>query len=107
MSPEQLKQMEMEQELQRLREESRMKEEEFNQRELERVRAIEFEKIDTQMTQALDRSDLPKKPYVVRKMAEYMLIGANNGIELTPEDVLPIVRRRTSQRSSRDYQYSP
>ena len=93
MSPEQLKQMEMEQELNRLREEARAKEEEYNQRELERVRAVEFEKIDTQMTQALDKSDLPKKPYVVRKMAEYMLIGANNGIELTPEDVLPLVRQ--------------
>jgi hypothetical protein len=93
MSPEQLKQMEMEQELNRLREEARVKEEQFNQRELERVRAIEFEKIDTQMTQALDRSDLPKKPYVVRKIAEYMLIGANNGIDLTPEDVLPLVRQ--------------
>lgn len=93
MSPEQLKQMELEQELNRLREEAKAKEEEFNQRELERVRAIEFEKIDTQMTQALDRSDLPKKPYVVRKIAEYMLIGANNGIDLTPEDVLPLVRQ--------------
>lgn len=93
MSPEQLRQMEMEHELNRLREESRLKEEQFNQRELERVRAVEFEKIDTQMTQALDRSDLPRKPYVVRKMAEYMLIGANNGIELTPDDVLPIVRQ--------------
>jgi len=93
MSPEQLKQMELEQELNRLREEAKAKEEEFNQRELERVRAIEFEKIDTQMTQALDKSDLPRKPYVVRKMAEYMLIGANNGIDLTPEDVLPLVRQ--------------
>jgi hypothetical protein len=93
MSPEQLKQMELEQELNRLREEARIKEEEFNQRELERVRAVEFEKIDTQMTQALDKSDLPRKPYVVRKMAEYMLIGANNGIDLTPEDVLPLVRQ--------------
>jgi hypothetical protein len=93
MSPEQLKQMELEQELARLREEAKAKEEEFNQRELERVRAVEFEKIDTQMTQALDRSDLPRKPYVVRKMAEYMLIGANNGIDLSPEDVLPLVRQ--------------
>lgn len=93
MSPEQLKQMEMEEELNRLREEARMKEEQFNQRELERVRQIEFEKIDTQMTKALDSSDLPRKPYVVRKMAEYMLIGANNGINLTPEDVLPIVKQ--------------
>lgn len=93
MSPEQLKQMELEQELNRLREEARAKEEQFNQRELERARAVEFEKIDTQMTQALDSSDLPKKPYVVRKIAEYMLIGANNGIDLSPEDVLPLVRQ--------------
>jgi hypothetical protein len=93
MTPEQLKQMELEEELNRLREEARLKEEHFNKRELERVRAVEFEKIDTQMTQALDRSDLPKKPYVVRKIAEYMLIGANNGIDLTPEDVLPLVRQ--------------
>jgi len=93
MSPEQLKQMELEQELARLREEAKSKEEQFNQRELERVRAIEFEKIDNQMTQALDRSDLPKKPYVVRKIAEYMLYGANNGIDLSPEDVLPLVRQ--------------
>jgi hypothetical protein len=92
MSPEQLKQMELEQELNRLKEEAKSREEQFNQRELERVRAIEFEKIDAQMTQALDKSDLPRKPYVVRKMAEYMLIGANNGIDLTPEDVLPLVR---------------
>ena len=92
MSPEQLKQMEMEQELNRLREESRLKEEQFNQRELERLREIEFEKIDAQMSTALENSDLPKQPRVVRRIAEYMLIGANNGINLTPEDVLPLVR---------------
>lgn len=92
MTPEQIRQQELEDELNALREESKKKEEEFNQRELERLREIEFEKIDTQMSIALDKSDLPKKPYVVRKMAEYMLIGANNGINLTPDDVLPLVR---------------
>jgi len=92
MSPEQIRQQELEEELNKLKAESKKKEEEFNQKELERLREIEFEKIDTQMTIALEKSDLPKKPYVVRKMAEYMLIGANNGINLTPEDVLPIVR---------------
>lgn len=92
MSPEQLRQQELEDELKKLKEESKKKEEEFNQRELERLREIEFEKIDTQMTSALEKSDLPKKPYVVRKIAEYMLIGANEGINLTPDDVLPLVR---------------
>lgn len=92
MSPEQIRQQELEEELNRLKTESKKKEEEFNQRELERLREIEFEKIDTQMTVALEKSDLPKKPAVVRRMAEYMLIGANNGINLSPEDVLPLVR---------------
>jgi hypothetical protein len=92
MTPEQIRQQELEEELNKLKEEAKRKEDEFNQKELERLREIEFEKIDTQMTIALDKSDLPKKPYVVRKMAEYMLIGANNGINLTPEDVLPLVR---------------
>ena len=93
MSPEQIRQQELEDELKKLKEESKKKEDEFNQRELERLREIEFEKIDTQMTVALEKSDLPKKPYVIRKMAEYMLIGANEGINLNPEDVLPIVRQ--------------
>jgi hypothetical protein len=92
MTPEQIRQQELEEELNKLKEEAKRKEEEFNQKELERLREIEFEKIDTQMSIALDKSDLPKKPYVVRKMAEYMLIGANNGINLTAEDVLPLVR---------------
>jgi hypothetical protein len=92
MTPEQIRQQELEEELNALKNEAKRKEEEFNQKELERLREIEFEKIDTQMSIALDKSDLPKKPYVVRKMAEYMLIGANNGINLTAEDVLPLVR---------------
>lgn len=92
MSPEQIRQQELEEELNKLKAESKKKEEDFNQRELGRLREIEFEKIDNQMTMALDKSDLPKKPYVVRKMAEYMLIGANNGINLSPDEVLPLVR---------------
>ena len=92
MSPEQIRQQELEEELNKLKAESKKKEEDFNQRELGRLREIEFEKIDNQMTMALDKSDLPKKPYVVRKMAEYMLIGANNGINLSPDEVLTLVR---------------
>jgi hypothetical protein len=66
--------------------------EEFEQRELSRLQQVEYERIDTQMTDALESSDLPKTPYVVRKMAEYMLIGSRNGIDLSAKDVLPLVR---------------
>jgi len=44
------------------------------------------------MSKALESSDLPKSPYVVKKMADYMLLGLNEGIDVSPEDVLPLVR---------------
>lgn len=93
MSPEQVRQQELEDELTALKASAKKKDDEYNERELSRIREIEFEKIDSQMDAALSKSDLPKKPYVVRKMAEYMLIGANNNINLSPEDVLPLVRQ--------------
>jgi hypothetical protein len=92
LTPEQLKELELQDELRKEREARQKEREEFEQRELSRLQQVEYERIDTQMTEALESSDLPKTPYVVRKMAEYMLIGSRNGIDLTAKDVLPLVR---------------
>ncbi|MCE2717164.1 MAG: hypothetical protein LW696_07825 [Alphaproteobacteria bacterium] len=74
LTPEQLKEMELQEELKKEREARQKEREEFEQRELSRLQQVEYERIDNQMTEALETSDLPKTPYVVRKMAEYMLI---------------------------------
>lgn len=92
LTPEQLKEMELQEELRAEREARQKEREEYEQRELSRLQQVEYERIDNQMTEALESSDLPKTPYVVRKMAEYMLIGSKNGIDLTAKDVLPLVR---------------
>lgn len=92
LTPEQLKEMELQEELRKEREARQKEREEYEQRELSRLQQVEYERIDNQMTEALETSDLPKTPYVVRKMAEYMLIGSRNGIDLTAKDVLPLVR---------------
>ena len=92
LTPEQLKEMELQEELKREREARQKEREEYEQRELSRLQQVEYERIDNQMTEALETSDLPKTPYVVRKMAEYMLIGSRNGIDLSAKDVLPLVR---------------
>lgn len=92
LTPEQRKEKELQEELRKEREERQREREEFERKELERLQAIEFERIDTQMSKALESSDIPKTPYVVRKMAEYMLIGSKRGIDLTPKDVLPLVK---------------
>ena len=91
-SPEQLEREKLEMELKALKEEREKEKETFRQKEFERLQEIEYERYDSLMTKALETSDLPKSPYVVKKMAEYMLLGLNEGIELTPDDVIPLVR---------------
>lgn len=91
-SPEQLEKEKLQAELQRLQDERKREQEEMKQREFQRMQEEAYQNYDMQMAQAIEKSDLPKSPYVVKKMADYMLMGIQNGIDITPEDVLPLVR---------------
>lgn len=92
-SPEQLEKEKLERELKAIKEEREKEREELRAREFERLQEQEFERYDMLMTQALEKhKDLPKSPYVVKKMADYMLLGLNQGIDVTPEDVIPLVK---------------
>jgi hypothetical protein len=91
-SPEQLEKERLENELRALQEEREQEREELRQKEFARLQEIEYERYDNLMSKALETSDLPKSPYVVKKMADYMLLGLNEGIDVSPEDVLPLVR---------------
>lgn len=90
-SPEQLEREKIENELKELKAEREREKEESKARELERLQQQEYERYDMLMSQALDASKLPKTPYVVKKMADYMLLGLQEGIDVTPADVLPLV----------------
>lgn len=91
-SPEQLEKEQLQQRLQELEEERKKEKDDNRTREMDRLQQQEFERYETLMVKALDKSDLPKSPYVVKKMADYMLMGLNNNLDVTPEDVLPLVR---------------
>jgi hypothetical protein len=91
-SPEQLEKEKLEQQLRELQEEREREKQTLQQQEFERLQATAYERYDLQMTEALSKSDLPKSPYVVKKMADYMLLGLQNGVDVTPQDVLPLVR---------------
>ncbi len=91
-SPEQLAKEKLEGELKSLKEEREKEKEEMQKKEFERLQEREFERYDTLMTKSLEKSDLPKSPYVVSKMADYLIMGIQNGIDVTPDDVLPLVR---------------
>lgn len=91
-SPEQLEKEKLEAELKAMKDEREKEKEEFNKRELERLQQQEFERYDMLMSKAIEGSDLPKSPYIIKKMADYMLMGLQSGIDVSPEDVLPLVR---------------
>lgn len=91
-TPEQIRAEKLEQELQRLKEERESEKQTAQQREFERLQEQAYQQYDTQMGLALDKSDLPKSPYIVKKIADYMLSGLEKGLDISPEDVLPLVR---------------
>jgi len=91
-SPEQLEKERLELRLRELEGERAQEKEEVRKREYERTLNQEYERYDIAMSQALEGSDLPKSPYIVKKMADYMMLGIKNGLKVEPKDVLPIVR---------------
>ena len=93
MSPEQRKQQELEAKIKELEDRDKKQKDEFSKKEFERQTQLEYEKIDTQMTKALENSDLPKKPYTVKRIAHYMQLGLQNGLNLSVDELVPIVRQ--------------
>ena len=91
-SPEQIERERLQLELQAMKEERDREKAEDQARQMDRLKEQEFERIDIQIDQALQSTDLPKEPYVVKKIAEYMLLGFQEGKDVTPADVLPLVR---------------
>lgn len=91
-SPEVLEKEKAQAELRDLKAKNEKEAAEFKAKEFERLQEREFERYDNLMDKALSGTDLPKSPYVVKKMADYMLLGLQNNLDVSPEDVLPIVR---------------
>lgn len=106
-SPEQLEKEKLQKELEELKEARKKESEEQQKREFERIQQQEYERYDMLMSQALDKSDLPKSPYVIKKMADYMLLGLKNGIDVTPDDVLPMVRDEIREDLQQMFQVMP
>lgn len=96
-SPQQLEKEKLESELKTLKEEREKEKEEGRKKEFERLKEQEYERYDMLMSKALEKTDLPKSPYVVKKMADYMLLGLQEGKDVSPEDVIPLVREEITE----------
>lgn len=106
-SPEQIRQEELQKELEELKAEREREKEEFTQKELERLTEREYERYDNLMSSAIETSDLPKSPYVVKKMTEYMMMGIENGIDVQPSDIIPILREEIHRDIQEMFQVMP
>ena len=93
-SPEQLEKERLQRELEELKERYKKDEEDRKSKELERLQAEQEEKLQIGIEEALKTGDLPKTTYTVRKMAEIMLIALENNIDLSPKDVVPILKKQ-------------
>jgi uncharacterized protein YacL (UPF0231 family) len=91
-SPEQLELEKTRAEIKALKEGQERDKAEALEREKARLTEEQFERYDIEVTAALASSDLPKSPYVVKKIADYMLIGLEANKDISPADVMPLVR---------------
>lgn len=92
MTPEQRERAELQAKLKSMEDERRKEKEDFDKREYERLTQQEYERIDTKMTAVIDQAGIPKSPYVVKKIAQYMQDGLQYGVNLEPEDVISLVK---------------
>lgn len=92
-SPEQIEHEKLQNELKSIKEEREREKQESHARELERLTDLEFQRYDDSISKAIEKTkDLPKSPYVVKKVAEYMMLGLENGIDVSPDDVMKLVK---------------
>ena len=106
-TPEQIREEDLTRQLEELKAEREKEKDDFSAKELERLTEREYERYDNLMSAAIEASDLPKSPYVVKKMTEYMMLGIENGIDVQPSDIIPILRQEIHQDIQEMFQVMP
>jgi hypothetical protein len=94
-SPEQKRIEELERKLKEKEEYEKKLEEERRQAELAKLEEEAVAELDMQITQALEKSDLPKSPYVVKRIADTMYNAMRLGYsDVTVEQIMPYVEEQ-------------
>lgn len=106
-SPEQLAMEKAQSELKKYKEERDREKQDSQKRESEALTKQAYEQYDVEMSRALEKSDLPKSPYVVKKMADYLHTALQHGVNLTAEEILPLVREEVQNDLKEMFQIMP
>lgn len=92
-SPEQIEREKLTKELETIKAERDKEKTEREKSEFERLKAEHAQRLEQDMTVALDTGGLPKSPYTLKRMADYMLLAAQNNVDLNPRDVVPLIKK--------------
>lgn len=94
-TPEQKKLEEMEKQLKEYQEEKKKLEEGKRQAEMERIQAEAYQQLDDDITDALGKSDLPKSPYVIKRISDAMIEAVELGhVDVRVQDIMPYVEQQ-------------
>lgn len=93
-TPEQREKEQLQRELEEIKDKYKKEEETRKERDFKRLQAEQEEKIQSNIESALKDGGLPKSPYTVRKMAELMILALENGKNLEPKDLVPMLRKQ-------------
>lgn len=92
-SPEQKQLEELQKQVEHEKQRREALENEKFEAEQNRIQESYMRDMDDQITNALSSAELPKSPYVVKRIAEYLSIGLEQGKELSVKDVVPLVQK--------------
>jgi len=107
-TPEQKRIEEMEQKLKQYEEDKKKLEEEKTTAERARIQEEQFQKLDEQITDALSKSELPKSPYVLKRIADTMIEAVNLGYtDVSVEQILPYVEQQIVGEINRLFEEAP
>jgi len=94
-SPEQQRLEELEKQIEAERERNENLEREKQEAEQSRAQEEYSRQLDDEITGALESSSLPKSPYVVKRIAENLMLAMDEGYEdVTVDQILPIVEKQ-------------
>lgn len=107
-TPEQKRIEELERALKDREEKERSLEEEKRQAEMGRIQEEAFQELDSQISSALSKSELPKSPYVVKRIADAMIEAVNMGYkDITVEQIMPFVEDSITTEFQRMFDEAP
>lgn len=90
-SPEQIEKEKLQAELQEMKAEREREKQDAQAKEYERLVAQTEQQYDLQIDAALQKTELPKEDYIVKRIADYLYVGLKAGRDVSVEDVMPLV----------------